>query len=425
MPTGKRGSHSELTGIFKGFVFVLVSLVSLGLVARGFYLLGFNKGLGETRNIVIQDVSNMEAPEGLEIEDTDFTVFWEAWDMLQAKHPDIGKVDKMDLIYGAIKGMTNAVGDANTVFFAPDESKRFADDIRGNFSGIGVEIGVRDGQLLVVAPLKDSPAERAGLEAGDKILAIDSEPAAGFSTEEAAKKIRGEAGTTVVLRINREGVLNALDIPIVRANIQIPAVDTSMIGKNNDVLYIQIYSFNGNLSTLFRRAIAKAKADNPKAIILDLRNNPGGFLDRAVDIAGWFLEDDQVVAIEKFASGGERVLKSGGGGLLKDLPLVVLVNGGSASASEIVAGALRVDREIQLVGENTFGKGTVQQLENLSDGSALKITIANWLLPDGTLIEGSGLIPNDVVPLTDADTLAGKDPQLDKAIELIELQMKQ
>ena len=427
MPVRKKKVGFELSQMSKGLMFVVVSLVSMAFVAYGSYSmgfsLGFDEGLKRTRNIVIENIANMEAPEDSEAEGVDFSIFWEAWDMLQAKHPDIGKMDELDLIYGAIKGITDAIGDPNTVFFTPEDSQKFNDDINGNFSGIGAELGVRDGQLLIISPLKDSPAEKAGLKAEDKILAIDGESSAGISAEEAAKKIRGEAGTTVVLKIGREGIPDGLDIPIVRDNIQIPTIDTDMIGKDKNILHIQIYNFSSNLSSLFRKVVLRSKLDKPEAIVLDLRNNPGGFLDKAVDLAGWFLERGQVVVIERFASGNEQVFETEGSGALKDLPIVVLVNGGSASASEIIAGALRVSRGVQLVGENTFGKGTVQQLEDLSDDSSLKITVASWLLPDGTLIEGNGLIPNYVVEITDEDSLLGKDPQLDKAIELIEAQI--
>ncbi|MDD5710714.1 MAG: S41 family peptidase, partial [Candidatus Colwellbacteria bacterium] len=379
--------------------------------------------LSQTRNIVIQNVANMEAPEDSEAEDVDFSVFWEVWDMLQAKHPEIGTVDKQNLVYGAIKGLADAIGDPNTVFFTPEDAKKFNDDISGNFSGIGAEIGIRDGQLLVIAPLKDSPAEKAGIQAEDRVLAIDGASTVGISAEEAAKKMRGEAGTTVVLRISRNGLSEGLDISIVRDNIEIPTIDTSKVGKDGNILHIQIYNFNSNLSSLFRKTALGFRLTNRDGIILDLRNNPGGFLDEAVDLAGWFLEEGKVVVLEQFASGKEKAFEADGNGALKDVPVVILVNGGSASASEIVAGALRVNRGIQLVGETTFGKGTVQQLEGLSDDSSLKVTVASWLLPDGTLIEGNGLVPNYVVEITDEDVLAGRDPQLEKAIELLEAQL--
>ncbi len=427
MPIQKKKDGFKSLQIPKGFAFVMAILVSMALISYWSYSagfsLGFDEGLRQTRNIVIQNVANMEAPEDSEAEGVDFSVFWEVWDMLQAKHPDAGEVGEQNLIYGAIKGMTDAIGDANTVFFTPEDAQKFNDDINGSFSGIGAEIGTRDGQLLIIAPLKDSPAEKAGLQAGDEVLAINGELTVGVSVEEAAKKMRGEAGTTVVLRISREGLPDGLDISIVRDNIQIPTIDTSTIGKDENILHIQIYNFNSNLSSLFRKTILGFKLSSRDGIILDLRNNPGGFLNEAVDLAEWFLEKGKVVVIEKFASEQDETFYSEGNGALKNVPMVILVNGGSASASEIVAGALRVNRGIQLVGETTFGKWTVQQLAGLSDDSSLKVTVANWLLPDGTLIEGNGLVPNYVVEITDEDVLAGKDPQLDKAIELLEAQL--
>jgi carboxyl-terminal processing protease len=426
MSARKKKVDSKPFQMSKGLMFAVVSLMSMALVAYGSFFmgfsLGFDEGLKQTKNITIENIENMDAPEDSEAKDIDFSIFWEAWDMLQAKHPDVGKLDQLDLVYGAIKGMTDAIGDQNTMFFTPEDAQKFNDDISGSFSGIGAEIGIRDGQLIIIAPLKDSPAEKAGLKAEDKVLAIDGVSTAGISAEEGAKKMRGAAGTTIVLKVSREGVLDGLDISIVRDNIEVPTIDTSMIGGDGNIFYIQIYNFNSNLSTLFRKAMIEFKLKKPEGVVLDLRNNPGGFLDKAVDLAGWFLEKGQVVVVERFASGSERVLEADGNSSLKDVPVVVLVNGGSASASEIIAGALRVNRGVQLVGETTFGKGTVQQLEGLSDNSALKVTVANWLLPDRTLIEESGLVPNYVIGLTDEDILAGKDPQLDKAIEVLEAQ---
>ncbi|MDD5710943.1 MAG: S41 family peptidase [Candidatus Colwellbacteria bacterium] len=421
----KNGSKSR--ELSRGLIFTTAVLMSLALVAYGSYSagfsLGFDEGLGQTRNIVIQNVANMEAPEDSEAEDVDFSIFWEVWDMLQAKHPDIGTIDKQNLVYGAIRGMTDAIMDPNTVFFTPEDAQKFSDDINGSFSGIGAEIGIRDEQLIIIAPLKDSPAEKAGVQVGDKVLAIDGISTVGISTEEAAKKMRGDAGTTIVLRISRESLPEGMDISIVRDNIQIPTIDASTIGKNENILHIQVYNFNSNLSALFYKTVFGFKLSDHEGIILDLRNNPGGFLDEAVDLAGWFLEKGKTVVIEEFSSGQDKTFSADGNGSLRNVPMVILVNGGSASASEIVAGALRVNRGIQLVGETTFGKGTVQQLEDLSDDSSLKVTVANWLLPDETLIEGNGLIPNYVVELTDEDILAGRDPQLDKAVELLEAQL--
>ncbi|MFH1694378.1 MAG: S41 family peptidase [Patescibacteria group bacterium] len=402
----------------KALIFVLASLVSIGLVAYGFYYLGFNEGLKQTKNIVIDNISNIEEPEETDL-DTDFSIFWEAWDRLKAEHPDISSIKDIDLIYGAIKGLTNSIGDPNTTFFTPEDSKKFSEDISGQFSGIGTEIGIREGNLLIVAPLKGSPAEKAGILPEDKILKINGETTAGLSVDEAAKKIRGEVGTTVILTIGRKDVLEEFDVSIIRENIEIPTLDVNMVGEEANIMHIQIYNFNRNLPTIFRKEMLKNALTTPKGIILDFRNNPGGLLDVAVDLAGWFIEDGKLVVSERFTSGSVQEFRAKGVDVLKDIPIVILVNEGSASASEIVAGAIRIQRGAELIGQTTFGKGTVQELQDLSDGSTLKVTIAHWLLPDGTLIEGNGLVPNFVVKITEEDFLGGKDPQFDKALEII------
>ncbi|PIR98107.1 MAG: hypothetical protein COT89_01060 [Candidatus Colwellbacteria bacterium CG10_big_fil_rev_8_21_14_0_10_42_22] len=406
----------------KALVFVLLTSISLGIVGYGSYQLGFKEGLVRTKNIVIENISNAEEPEETEL-DTDFSIFWEAWDKLKSDHPDIDSLSDLDLIYGAIKGLTDSLGDPNTVFFTPEDSQKFNEDINGSFSGIGAEIGIRDGFLVIVAPLKNTPAERAGLQPEDKIIRIDGEYSAEMPVEQAAKKIRGETGTTVILTIGRQGVPENFDVSIVREDIEIPTLEIERIGNGGEIAHVSIYSFNRQLPNLFSREVLKSAFKKPEGIILDLRNNPGGFLDVGVHMAGWFIEDGKLVVSEKFTSGSIKEFRANGIDVLKGIPVVILVNEGSASASEILAGAIRFHRGVQLVGETTFGKGTVQKLEDLSDGSSLKVTIAHWLLPDGSLIEGNGLVPNFVVPITDEDVLNNTDPQLEKAIDILRTEM--
>jgi len=389
-------------------------ILTVILVSAVAFFIGFGYGLGQTKNITISGLSGAETPDGLA---ADFSVFWEAWDKLKAEQINAKKISNQDMVYGAIKGIAGSLDDPYTVFFSPDDSKKFQDDIDGNFGGIGAEIGIRDRQLMVIAPLKNTPATRADLRAKDMILKIDDKITDNLTVEEAVRLIRGVKGTKVKLMIFREGWKMPKDIEIVRETIQTPTVDWSV--KNNDVIYLQLYSFNRNTEEVFKQAVNEAKAKGGKKMILDLRNNPGGYLEVAQDIAGWFLKKGDVVVKERFTDGNENVLLAKGNQSLKDMPVVILINEGSASASEILAGALKVDRGIDLVGEKSFGKGTVQQIVKLKDDSTLKITVANWLLPDGTLIDKNGIEPKYKVKITEEDIKAEKDPQLEKALEII------
>lgn len=404
----------------KKLVTVAVAVIILVSSSLGSYYLGLEKGLKETKNIVIEGISGGESPQGT---GADFSVFWQAWDKLKKEHINGKDTSSEKLVYGAINGLTKALGDPHTIFFEPEDYKKFNQDITGSFSGIGTEIGVRNDQLVIIAPLKNSPAERAGLMAKDKIIKIDDTITYDLNVEEAVKLIRGKEGTKVVLNILRNGWESPKDFEIIRAQIEIPTVDWSM--KENNIAYVQLYNFNANTNAAFYKAMSDVLyKQKTRGIVFDLRNNPGGYLNVAVDLAGWFLKKGDVVAKERFADGNERVFKAYGNEALENTPVVILINSGSASASEILAGALRVHRSIKLVGEKSFGKGTVQELQELKDNSALKITIANWLLPDDSLIDKVGLNPDIEVKMTEEDIKAGKDPQLDKAIGVLKSQIK-
>ena len=413
-PRKKKIKQSQINKLIVVFGIALLFATSVSYS----YKFGFNQGLEQTRNVVIRNVSDIEVPDNLE-EKVDFSIFWETWDLIQEKHPDGGDLDPQTFVYGAITGMVQSLGDVNTIFFKPEDSQKFTEDVRGRFSGVGMEIAIREEKLVVVAPLAGSPAEEAGIKAGDSITKIDGEETADLSIEEAVKKIRGPKGSTVILSVLRKGLSNSIDISVVRDDIEVEAMEIKELEDN--ISLVSVHSFNANIPFLFKTSLLKEAFSDTKGIILDLRNNPGGFLDIAVDIADWFLEKDALIVVERFNSGDRVEFISKRDGALKDKPVVILVNGGSASASEILAGALRVNRGIQLVGEKTFGKGTVQELEKLSDGSSLKVTIANWLLPDDSLIEGNGLIPNIVVSEGPSVDENGEiiDPQLDRAIEIL------
>lgn len=396
-------------------VAILGALAAILLVGGALYA-GFRLGQQDPKVITVKNITNVDDPEVK----ADFGLFWQVWDKLREQHIDGDKVSEKDLVYGAVAGLVEALGDPHTVFFPPEDAKKFEEDVSGSFGGIGAEIGVKDDQLVVISPLKDSPAENAGLLPKDKIIKINDEFTGDINVSDAVKKIRGEIGTTVVLTILRNGWEEPKDFSIIRDEIRVPTVDWEI--KEGDVLHLQLYAFNENAPTAFYKAIVGASLKGANGIVLDLRNNPGGYLEVAVNIAGWFLPRGSLVAIEEFRSGERLEFKASGNEALKDIPMVILVNGGSASASEILAGALKDLRNIQLIGEKTFGKGTVQELQTLKDRSSLKITIARWLTPKGYAIEKDGLAPDYEVKLTPEDVKVDKDPQLDKAIEILKAQ---
>jgi len=351
-------------------------------------------------------------------EEVDFSLFWEAWKVLQERFTDKGKFDAKNLIYGAISGMVESLEDPYTVFFPPEEAKKFLEDIKGSFEGVGMEIGIRKGQLQVVAPLEGTPAQRAGLRAGDKILKINDTPTVDLAIDEAVNLIRGPKGTEVTLTIYREEWETSEEFKIIRAVIEIPSLKWEM--KGDDIAYLKLYQFSERASFDFNQAAIEILSSPAQKIILDLRNNPGGYLEVAQDIAGWFFKKGETVVIEDFGQGKEqKIYQAQGNAGLVEYPIVVLINQGTASGSEILAGALRDNRGILLIGEKSFGKGSVQELERLSEGSSLKITVAKWLTPKGELITDKGLEPDIKIELTDEDYKTDKDPQLDKAIEII------
>ena len=372
------------------------------------------------------------APEGIineelgKPENLDFSLFWEAWTKLEEKYVDNSKIDYKKMLYGAITGMADSLKDDYTVFFPPEDSKIFKEDVNGEFSGVGMEIGVKNSTLTVIAPIEGTPAERAGLMAGDKIVKINGQDSGDMAVDEAVKLIRGQRGTEVSLTIFRDGWDDVKDFKIIRDVIEVPSIKLEMLaspgeagGKADGIAHIKLYQFSEVARSSFNKAGLEILNGPAKKIILDLRNNPGGYLEVAQDIAGWFLEKGELVAIEDFGGKEEnQEYRAKGPSNFSSYKMVVLINKGSASASEILAGALRDNRNVPLIGEKSFGKGSVQQLEELREGS-LKITIARWLTPKGIMINGQGLTPDIEVKMTEEDYKNKKDPQLDKAIEVL------
>jgi carboxyl-terminal processing protease len=389
------------------------SLSFLILVIFGSFGVGFITGS-------FQKVCKVCPPE-----DLDFSLFWQSYHILQDKFVDKDKFDTQKMIYGAISGMVESLGDPYTVFFTPDDTKRFIEDVKGFFEGVGMEIGIREGQLQVIAPLEGTPAQRAGLRAGDKIIRVDDTLTSDLTVDEAVDLIRGPRGSEVVLTIYREEWGETRDFKIVRDIVEVPSLKWELIVPEDEekeeeyIAYIKLYQFSERASYDFSKVAFEILISPAKRIILDLRNNPGGYLNVAQDIAGLFLKQGEIVVIEDFGDGSKKEYRSEGSGSLLGYKVVVLINKGSASGSEILAGCLRDNRDVILIGETTFGKGSVQEFEKLSGGSSLKITVAKWLTPNGELITNVGLEPDLKVEITEEDYIQDKDPQLDKAIETI------
>lgn len=399
----------------------LIVIVSLALGFGGGFLYSQKRVPPETpiEQLVNQGQGNTK--------NVDFSLFWKVWNDLQAKYVDKSKLDIQKMVYGAISGMVNSVGDPYTVFFEPVTAKQFAQEISGAFGGVGMEIDVKDNVLTVVAPLPDTPAAKAGIRTGDKILKIDGVATQGLAADQAVSKIRGKVGTKVTITI--AGSDNKpRDIILVRDTIKVPTVVWKNINQNGkNIAYIQAFEFNSNIVDQFKKTIGEIEKTTPKTdgIIIDLRNNPGGLLDSAINIAGYFVPKGQMVVSEVFGDGTKNNYTADGTNELSKYRVVILVNGGSASASEILAGALHDDAHIKLIGEKTFGKGVVQELEDLDNGASFKVTVARWFTPAGINIQKQGIEPDISVPLTDdqkKNIIFGdldKDPQLQKALNVL------
>ncbi len=353
----------------------------------------------------------------------DLADFWKAWNALDSNyvitHASSTLPTTKERVLGAIQGLAASYGDPYTVFFPPKEAKAFSDTISGSFAGVGIEIDVKDNVLTVIAPLKGTPAEAAGIKTGDQIAAIDGKSTDGISTDEAVSEIRGPIGTTVDFTIVRNG--KALDIKVVRDTIQVPETDDG-IDKASGVYHIALYEFTSNSASLFDQAFARFVASGSKKLIIDLRGNPGGYLDAAVDIASHFLPKGATIVTEDFGGKEPNNVHTSLG--YDDVPagtkIVVLIDGGSASASEILSGALQDHHVATLIGTKSFGKGSVQTLIDLAGGS-LKVTVARWITPDGHWIMGNGITPDITVPYAPAGaTTAPKvDPQMARAIQFL------
>lgn len=396
------------------------------------YYFGINKVSTDWKNYKPSiTVVNKEPPSNLK--PVDFSQFWNVWQKLEASYYDKKAIEPQKLLNGAISGMVSSLDDPYTVYLPPKQNTDFKEGLAGQFQGIGAELGMKDKQIIVVAPLEGMPAEKAGVKSEDAILKVDDQPTAGWILSKAVEKIRGPKGTKVTITVLHKGQEKPVDIAISRDTITVKSVNgwikeiksikgiksiTGTTGKEK-IAYIRLSQFGDNtnqewLAVVNKLALDMQKDKSVKGVIFDIRNNPGGYLTDATFIASEFIEKGTVV-IQDRGNGDRNIFSVNRKGLLLKVPVAVLINKGSASASEIVAGALRDHNRAKLIGETSFGKGTIQQAEDLGGGAGLHVTIAKWLTPNETWVHGKGLEPDIKVALDEKDPT--RDFQLEKAVE--------
>jgi carboxyl-terminal processing protease len=410
-------------------VIFLVGACSTGFLAGRYFTPDLGSGIslfpgGESPSASSQESNpeNSSGTAGAQVDREElFKPFWETWDIIHDQYVD-QPVDDEALMRGAIQGMIDSLGDQHSSYMDPNQYRQANIPLQQEYEGIGAFVDTDTEYLTILSPIPDTPAEKAGLRPGDEIIAVDGEDMTGIAGQLVLRRVLGEAGTKVRLTIRRqakEGVEpEVFDVEIVRAKINIPSVTGEML--ENDIAYVQVIQFAVNTRSELRKTLNELLDQNPSGMILDLRNNGGGYLDTAVEVSSEFI-DNGVVLIEEFGDGKRETFKALGNGLATEIPLVVLVNEGTASASEIVAGAIQDYGRGRLVGVTTYGKGSVQNWVPLSgDNGAVRITIARWLTPKERQIHELGLTPDVEVELTEEDFKAGRDPQLDKAIELLQ-----
>ena len=399
-------------------IFILLTLLVLS------FGVGYSLGVKGV-NITTNGISSLEitSKTSSKYSSVDFSLFWDVWDRLNRYYIDKKAVDAEKMVFGAISGMVSSLGDPYTVFLPPDQNKDAKDDLGGRFEGIGAQLGVKDKKIVVVAPLKGAPAESAGLKAGDWIIKVDNQETASWTLPYAVSKIRGEKGSKVVLTVLHKAAEKTEDITVTRDSIKVASVEWEIKNvKNEDkIIYLKLSRFGDDTTNEWNKAVDEivetiGQPNSPEGLVFDLRNNPGGYLSGSVFIASEFLSDG-IIVIQENTGGRETVYKVNRTGKLLTIPIVVLINKGSASASEIVAGALRDRNRATLVGETSFGKGSIQEAQELANGSGIHITTAKWLLPSRKWINGTGLEPD--IKQENDDKKPDTDLQLEKAIEIL------
>ena len=403
---------------------ILVFVAAVGIFVGG-YELGV-KGYQVQLTKSLQVSFSRQVPPN---DNVDFSLFWQVWDTLTAKYFDKSKLVPSQMVYGAIQGMVAAVGDPYTMYLPPTQNKVVNEDLSGSFEGVGIEIGYKNTHLAVIAPLPGSPAEKAGVKAGDYIVHItDTQKkididSASLDLSTAVDDIRGSAGTVVTLTLVRDGNPTPIIVNLTRAKLDVPSVVLSWVGSDSTIADLKVSKFDSVTYDEWNKAVSQItdKCQTQKfackGIIIDLRNNPGGYMETAVDIASDFVPVGTTVVIQQNGDGTKQEYKSQKLPRLLNYKIVVLINGGSASASEILSGALRDDRSVKLVGDKSFGKGTIQEPIDISGGSGLHVTTAKWLTPDGTWVHGVGLTPD--ISIANKDN-ATSDAQLDAAVKLFQ-----
>ncbi|MDP3994080.1 MAG: S41 family peptidase [bacterium] len=407
--TPENTNNPKMSSVKKFFVLLFVVLVFFAGVQLGRSDSKFSRALP-----IFVDENRGNAPG-----EVDWQILWDTIDKINQRYLD-RPVDMTNLLYGAVSGAVASLDDPYSLFLPPKEAEEFGNELRGSLEGIGAEIALKNQQLIVVAPIDDSPAMNAGVKAGDYIARVDGEDTFGMTLEQAVRKIRGPAGTRVTLTIFHKGQTKPVEIAITRARIEVKSLSheiQDLEGKKIGILKLR--RFGEETQGELDKAISEFLVKNVKGVILDLRNNPGGYLETSVSVASNWVSSGATVVIQKSSDGNEQIYEAEGANRLAGMPTVVLINGGSASASEIVAGALRDHGLAKLVGEKSFGKGSVQELIELRGGAELKLTISKWVTPSGHDLNKEGIEPDEKIELTDEDFQNDRDPQMDKALEVL------
>jgi len=393
-------------------IFFIILIFGLGyfLGIKGFYV-----------NLYGYPKVHIERDVPVTQKELDFDLFWTVWDRVGEKYYDKDKLVPAKMVYGAIRGMVSSIGDPYTVFLPPSDNKIVQEDLKGSFDGVGIQIGYRKDWLTVIAPVPGSPADKKGVLAGDIIYAIkdtenniDIKNTQGLSVQEAVSIIRGNKGTAILLTFVREGLDEPLEVELVRDTLDIPSVTVDFVGQDSRIAHVQVIKFSGETEAEWDSKVLEMLTKDFDGIVLDVRNNPGGYLKGAVDLASDFMDVGEIVVIEKSGNYEKEYKVEKMLGRLKNRKLVILINGGSASASEILAGALRDNNKVKIVGDKSFGKGTIQEPQEMDDGVGLHITIAKWLTPSGYWVNEKGLVP-DIEVSNDVNTEI--DEQLEAAIK--------
>jgi carboxyl-terminal processing protease len=403
-------------------------ILSLAVGGVLLLLIGFGAGVGamwfagtDLQRAVSTLVPGQPAPAVAAPPEESLDLLREVWTILQDEYVDPDELEDQELLHSAASGMVEAVGDPHTVFVEPLPASIMDQDMQGSFEGIGASVDMVDGKIVIVRPLENSPALEAGIKAGDIILAVDGEPLEGKTLMEAISMIRGPRGTVVRLLIQRDGVAEPFVVPVTRDKVELVTVEYRMV--EGGIAYVRLTEFNAIARDRLHAALKELLKEEPKGLVFDLRSNPGGYLDMAVEVAGEFLPKGALVLTESERDRDPREYRVRGRGLATEVPLVVLVDGGSASASEIVAGAIRDHSRGTLIGERTYGKGSVQNPHRLADGSSLRVTVARWYLPNGDNLDGAlgqrGIVPDIEVTRSPEEAQADLDPQLDRAVAFL------